>query len=86
MTVELNVGLHTFQIVGDFSGSGLDAAPTVSIVAVPAMQEQILSREAVIATLLLILAMILLVVDLVRRRLAYSFLDRRPTSNTRLER
>jgi len=68
VTLHLDQGLHTFQVLGDFSGAGRDTSWIVSIVPVPAPPEIALSREAMIATALLVLAAVLLVIDFTRRR------------------
>ena len=69
VTLQLESGLHTFQIFTDFSGSGRDTSWTVGVVPVPAESGQPLSREAMLATGLLVAAMILFVADVSLRRL-----------------
>jgi hypothetical protein len=70
VTVQLDAGVHTFQISGDLSGSGNDTVWTVSIVPLPNTPDIVLSNEALIATALVVAAVILLIIDLVRRRVA----------------
>jgi hypothetical protein len=61
VTLQLDSGLHTFQVLTDFSGSGRDTSWTVGIVPVLGTPARPLSREAVIATALLIIAVVLFV-------------------------
>jgi len=69
VTLQLESGLHTFQIFADFSGSGRDTSWTVGLVPVPAESGQPLSREAMLATGLLVVAILVFVVDIGVRRL-----------------
>jgi len=69
VTLQLESGLHTFQILADFSGSGRDTSWTVGVVPVPGESGQPLSREAMLATGLLVVAILVFVVDVSIRRL-----------------
>ena len=69
VTVQLNSGLHTFQVFADFSGSGRDTSWSVGIVPVPETQSQPLSREAMLATGLLVTAVVVFIADVTFRRL-----------------
>jgi hypothetical protein len=62
VTLELQSGLHTFQIFTGFSGSGRDTSWSVGIVPV-AESSRVLSREATLATWLLAVAIIVFIVD-----------------------
>lgn len=70
VTVQLDQGVHTFQIIEAFSSSGRDTQWTIGISPAPTTPNMSLSREATIATLLPILAVVLLIGDAARRRLA----------------
>jgi hypothetical protein len=69
VTMSLDSGLHTFQIFADFSGSMRETSWTVGVVPVPSGPAQLLSREAMIATGLLVVALVLFVTDVTLRRL-----------------
>jgi hypothetical protein len=69
ITVQLEMGLHTFQVFADFSGSGRDTAWSVGVVPLEGGSGRPLSREAMLATGLLAVAIIVFVADLSVRRL-----------------
>jgi hypothetical protein len=69
LTLQLNSGLHTFQIFADFSGSGRDTSWTVGIVPAPNEAGQPLSREATLSTGLLLVAALVFTVDVGVRQL-----------------
>jgi hypothetical protein len=69
LTLQLQSGLHTFQIFTDFSGSGRDTSWSVGVVPAPAVAEHALSREAILSTGLLVVAALLFVVDVSIRQL-----------------
>jgi hypothetical protein len=69
VTVQLEAGLHTFQVLGDLSGSGRDTSWSVGVVPLPSERGQPLSREAMLATGLLVIAIIIFVGDISVRRL-----------------
>jgi len=69
VTLQLESGLHTFQIFADFSGSGRDTLWSVGVVPVPGQSGAPLSREATVATVLLLIAAIVFVADLAVRRI-----------------
>jgi hypothetical protein len=63
VTLQLQSGLHTFQVFTDFSGSGRDTSWSVGVV--PALAEAVhpLSSQAIFSTGLLVVAALLFVVD-----------------------
>jgi hypothetical protein len=63
VTLQLNSGLHTFQVFADFSGSGRDTSWSVGVVPATGASSQPLSREAMLSTGLLIVAVLVFVVD-----------------------
>jgi hypothetical protein len=69
VTFQLDSGLHTFQIFTDFSGSGRDTSWSVGVVPIGGGPAQPLSREAMLATGLLLVAIIIFVADVSYRRL-----------------
>jgi len=69
ITVQLEMGLHTFQVFGDFSGSGRDTSWSVGVVPPTGESAKPLSREAMFATGLLLVAIIIFVADVSYRRL-----------------
>jgi hypothetical protein len=77
VTLQLDGGLHTFQIFADFSGSGRDTSWIVGIVPVPSAANQPLSREAILSTALLLVAVLVFVVDVIVRDLRRKRLDER---------
>lgn len=68
VTMEIGSGLHTFQILTDFSSSGRDTSWSVGVDPAPPISGQPLSREAMLATGLLVVAAIIFVVDVSLRR------------------
>lgn len=75
VTMSLDSGLHTFQIFTDFSGSGRETSWTVGVVPLPSESAQVLSREATIATGLLVAAAVLFVADVTLKRLRRKTLE-----------
>jgi len=69
VTLQLQSGLHRFQIFTDFSASGGDTSWSVGVVPLEGGSVQPVSREAMLATGLLIAAIILFVADVTIRRL-----------------
>jgi hypothetical protein len=69
ITVQLEMGLHTFQVFADFSGSGRDTSWSVGVVPPSGESAKPLSREAMFATGLLLVAIIIFVADVSYRRL-----------------
>jgi hypothetical protein len=69
ITVQLERGLHTFQVFADFSGSGRDTAWSVGVVPPSGEPGEPLSREAMLATGLLVVAIIIFVADVSLHRL-----------------
>jgi hypothetical protein len=63
VTLQLDSGLHTFQIFADFSGSGRETSWSVGVVPVTGVSNQPLSREAMLSTGLLMVAALVFVVD-----------------------
>jgi len=63
VTLQLDSGLHTFQIFADFSGSGRETSWSVGVVPVTGVSNQPLSREAMLSTGLLVVAALVFVVD-----------------------
>ena len=63
-TVQLESGLHTFQVFGDFSGSGRDTSWSVGVVPPTGESGKPLSREAILATGLLAFAAIAFIADI----------------------
>ena len=78
ITLQLESGLHTFQIFTDFSGSGRDTSWSVGVVPAPGGAAQPLSREAILSTGLLVVATVVFIVDVSIRYL------RRKRSNDKL--
>jgi hypothetical protein len=68
-TVQLESGLHTFQVFGDFSGSGRDTSWSVGVVPPSGESGKPLSREAILATGLLVFATIVFIADISLRYL-----------------
>lgn len=62
VTLQLDKGLHTFQVFTDFSGSGRETLWSVGMIPV-AESSRPLSREAMLATSLLVIAIIVFVAD-----------------------
>jgi hypothetical protein len=81
VTLQLQSGLHRFQIFADFSASGRDTSWSVGVVPLEAGSVQPLSREAMLATGLLVAAIILFVADLSLHRLR----RKRPKTTGELE-
>ena len=69
VTVQLEPGLHTFQVIGDLSGSGSSTSWSVGVVPVPIERGQPVSNEAILATGLLVVAIVAFVGDIALRRL-----------------
>jgi hypothetical protein len=63
VTLQLNGGLHTFQLVADFSGSGRETSWSVGLVPATGASTQPLSREAMLSTGLLLVAAFVFVAD-----------------------
>ena len=87
VTLQLDSGLHTFQIFTDFSGSGRETSWSVGIIPV-AESSRVLSREAMLATWLLVIAAIVFVADVsfrfIRRRLGSRVSKTMPNSDATL--
>jgi hypothetical protein len=62
VSLQLDSGLHTFQVFADFSGSGRDTAWSVGIVPVSGVNQP-LSREAILSTGLFVVAAFVFAVD-----------------------
>ena len=77
VTLQLQSGLHTFQIFTDFSGSGLDTSWSVGIVPAPAEALHPLSTEAILSTTLLVVAALVFVVDVGIRQLRRRSLEKK---------
>jgi len=69
LTLQLERGLHTFQIFTDFSGSGRDTSWSVGVVPVPSETSPPLTKEAMIASGLLVVSTVLFVAEVSFRRL-----------------
>jgi len=79
VTLQLQSGLHTFQILTDFSGSGRDTYWSVGVVPVAAAPVQPLSREAILSTGLLIVAAFVFIADVSIRYVRRKRLDEKLT-------
>jgi hypothetical protein len=77
VTLQLQSGLHTFQIFTDFSGSGRDTSWSVGIVPAPAEAVHPLSSEAILSTGLLVVAALVFVVDVSVRQLRRRSLEKK---------
>jgi hypothetical protein len=77
VTLQLQSGLHTFQIFTDFSGSGRDTSWSVGIVPAPAEAVHPLSSEAILSTGLLVVAALVFVVDVSVRQLRRRDLEKK---------
>jgi hypothetical protein len=77
VTLQLQSGLHTFQIFTDFSGSGRDTSWSVGVVLAPTEAVHPLSSEAILSTSLLVVAALLFVVDLSIRQLRRRSLEKK---------
>jgi hypothetical protein len=76
VSLQLSSGLHTFQVFADFSGSGRDTRWSVGIVPVSGVNQP-LSREAILSTALLVVAVFVFVVDVTVRYVRRKRLDER---------
>jgi hypothetical protein len=77
LTLQLQSGLHTFQIFTDFSGSGRDTSWSVGVVPAPGVPVHPLSREAILSTGLLMIAALVFVVDVSIRQLRRRALEKK---------
>jgi hypothetical protein len=75
VTLQLDSGLHTFQVFADFSGSGRDTSWSVGVVPATGASNQPFSREAMLSTGLLIVAAFVFVVDVSVRYVRRKRLD-----------
>jgi hypothetical protein len=77
VTLQLQSGLHTFQIFADFSGSGRDTSWSVGVVPAPGAAVHPLSREAMLSTGLLVVAALVFVIDVSIRQLRRRGLEKK---------
>jgi hypothetical protein len=77
VTLQLQSGLHTFQIFADVYGSGRDTSWSVGVVPAPGEAAHPLSKEAILSTGLLIIAALVFVVDVSIRRLRRRGLEKK---------
>jgi hypothetical protein len=77
VTLQLQSGLHTFQIFTDFSGSARDTSWSVGVVPAPAEAVHPLSSEAILSTGLLVVASLVFVVDISVRQLRRRSLEKK---------
>jgi hypothetical protein len=77
VTLQLQSGLHTFQIFTDFSGSGRETSWSVGVVPAPAEAVHPLSSEAILSTGLLVVAALVFVVDVSIRQLRRRGLEKK---------
>ena len=75
VTLQLESGLHTFQVFADFSGSDRETSWSVGVVPVSGGSNQPLSREAMLSTALLVIAALVFVVDVSVRYVRRKRLD-----------
>jgi hypothetical protein len=75
VTLQLDGGLHTFQIFADFSASGRETSWSVGVVPGTGVSNQPLSREAMLSTGLLVVAALVFVVDVSVRYVRRKRLD-----------
>jgi hypothetical protein len=77
VTLQLESGLHTFQIFADFSGSGRDTSWSVGVLPAPSEAVHPLSSEAILSTGLLVIAALVFVVDVSIRQLRRRSLEKK---------